>query len=56
MDERGIAYHFWYRVSYVDGRLELLLRYDPNRYTLKTALQTVDKTKNMLIQALNLLD
>jgi hypothetical protein len=55
MDERGISYRFWFRVSYSGGRLQMLMRYDPKAYSLDTAIRVVTDTKANLEQALRVL-
>lgn len=48
LDERGIRYRFWYRVSFADGQLQMVLRYDPTRYTVQDGLAVADATLDNL--------
>jgi hypothetical protein len=52
MDERGIAYRFWFRVSYTGGRLQIVMRYDPKAYSVDTAMQVVADTRRILVEIL----
>lgn len=52
MDERGIPYKFWFRVSYSSSKLEIVLRYDPRSYELTDAKKVVKETKSNLIELL----
>jgi len=44
MDENGIRYRFWYRVSFGDGCLQMMLRYNPSRYCIKDGLAVANGT------------
>jgi len=48
MDENGIRYRFWYRVSFVDNCLEIVLRYDPTRYTVEDGIAGANGTTKIL--------
>jgi hypothetical protein len=45
LDENGIKYKFWFRVSCNNGRLEILMRYDPEKYAFESALRIVSDAK-----------
>ena len=48
LDENGIRYRFWFRVSYVGKKLEIVLRYDPRHYTVDDGYQVAGSTIDSL--------
>lgn len=55
LDENGITYKFWFRVSYNRNRTSILLRYDPTLYGLKDAESVMSRTITTIQNLLGLL-